>query len=148
MSYLDNSQSDTPESHNSDSQNSSTSSEESDDSSEKFGNSDSENEPIEISEEPSKVLKKKFKCENCPKSYKSQSSLSRHMNVHKEKKFTCSVCEKKFTRIDHCTIHMLKVCLNKHLDEIDNNPKKDRKKSLMPEKVPKSNRNKTKVKSI
>ena len=47
-------------------------------------------------------------CSSCSKSFKFQSGLSRHMDIHKPNSRICCTCGTLFTRADNLNIHQLK----------------------------------------
>ncbi|KAI8946603.1 hypothetical protein F4801DRAFT_564074 [Xylaria longipes] len=54
---------------------------------------------------------KKYKCPQCPSSFKRPENLKRHQRGHDEnRRFTCQICDKSFARSDilsrHVAIHM------------------------------------------
>ena len=53
----------------------------------------------------------KYKCDQCDNTYKSKSSLKRHMNsIHFHRRYVCGNCKKEYVRnIDFLT-HKIKCC--------------------------------------
>uniref|UniRef100_A0A1B6K9G9 Protein krueppel n=2 Tax=Graphocephala atropunctata TaxID=36148 RepID=A0A1B6K9G9_9HEMI len=62
----------------------------------------------------SKLLRKRrtdivgLKCPECNKQYNNRKNLLRHVQIHKDKKFLCDVCPKKFFRREHLKVHLAK----------------------------------------
>lgn len=47
-----------------------------------------------------------FQCEVCKKYLKSKRILRGHKRLHAEPQFNCTLCERKFNRRYHLTLHM------------------------------------------
>ena len=67
----------------------------------------------------------KFKCPvaDCPKDYACRSSLSRHMNKHKDKTFPCRYCcGTEFTRVDNRNTHERRHSRGQYLPTLEEQP--------------------------
>lgn len=64
-------------------------------------NSDSSNDNVESQDDT--LL---HHCRHCNKRYSTERSLQRHLLIHDEKKFVCSVCNMKFYRQDRLKSHV------------------------------------------
>lgn len=65
-------------------------------------NSDCSNDQLESQDD---VLLQ-YHCRHCSKRYSTERSLQRHLLIHDEKKFVCSVCNMKFYRQDRLKSHV------------------------------------------
>ena len=64
---------------------------------------------VGLSTEVSQQNKKRFKCDECDKSFTRNGELTNHKRIHTEEKpFKCDECEKSFTRNGDLTIHKRK----------------------------------------
>lgn len=48
-----------------------------------------------------------FRCDECPKTYKTKSELKKHTFSHTKKQYDCKVCSKKFSTLALLTAHMV-----------------------------------------
>uniref|UniRef100_A0A1B6J6N9 Protein krueppel n=1 Tax=Homalodisca liturata TaxID=320908 RepID=A0A1B6J6N9_9HEMI len=61
-----------------------------------------------------KVIRKRrtdivgLKCPECNKQYNTRKNLLRHVQIHKDKQFSCNICPKKFFRREHLKVHLAK----------------------------------------
>ncbi|GFW35895.1 zinc finger protein [Trichonephila clavipes] len=56
----------------------------------------------------SRVKKNKFRCETCPKTFRCNTDIIRHIRSHTgEKPFVCHVCSRGFTRKDSMRYHLM-----------------------------------------
>ena len=61
----------------------------------------------EESNGPTDVVKKRYTCIDCDKTFTNLGSLKLHVKIHtREKLFTCDQCNKEFTQKGHLTEHM------------------------------------------
>ncbi|KAF0689873.1 Uncharacterized protein FWK35_00036762 [Aphis craccivora] len=50
-----------------------------------------------------------YKCDMCPAVFKMKWNLARHVNTHNGLRYSCTVCEKKYTDNSNLNKHMKNV---------------------------------------
>ncbi|KAI0455857.1 hypothetical protein F5B21DRAFT_173106 [Xylaria acuta] len=70
------------------------------------------------------AIQKKYKCPQCPSSFKRPENLKRHQRGHDEnRRFTCQICDKSFARSDILSRH---IAIHIPHEQRDDNPHKRR----------------------
>lgn len=60
-----------------------------------------------------------FRCDECPKTYKTKSELKKHTFSHTKKQYDCKVCSKKFSTLALLTAHMVVHTIDKRKATFD-----------------------------